>query len=68
MIGEKVMCPQCQREGKRSKVFFYSGQRIPAMEFTGGYWDEDGNFVEPKVEFAPPWYICSNGHITQTYK
>ena len=28
-------------------------------------WDENGDFVEPKVEFEPPWYLCSNGHITQ---
>jgi hypothetical protein len=68
MIGEKVICPQCQREGKKSKVFLWPGQRMPGVKFTGGYWDENGNFVEPNVEFEPPWYICSNGHVTQTYK
>ena len=63
----KVLCPKCQTEGKKSKVIFYPSQTIPKMKYTDGYWNENGDFVEPKVEFEPPWYLCSNGHITQTF-
>jgi hypothetical protein len=38
---EKVLCPQCQTEGKRSKVILYPGQTVPKMKFTDGYWDEN---------------------------
>ena len=57
----------CQREGKRSKVILNPGQTLPEMKFTKGYWDENGDFDMPDVDFEPPWYICSNGHITQTF-
>lgn len=47
MSGEKKMlCPQCQTEGKRSKVILYPGQTVPKLKFTDGYWDENGDFVE----------------------
>ena len=61
---EKVFCPQCQTEGKRSKVILYPGQTTPKMKFTDGYWDEDGEFIEFNAEIKMPWYICGNGHIT----
>lgn len=61
---EKVFCPQCQTEGKRSKVILYPGQTIPKMKFTDGYWNENGDFVEFNAEIKLPWYICSNGHAT----
>jgi hypothetical protein len=64
---EKVFCWVCQRNGMRSKVILYPGQTNPELKFTKGYWDENGDFVMPEVEFEPPWYICSNGHITQTF-
>jgi hypothetical protein len=63
----KVICPVCRRDGKRSKVILYPGQTMPEMKFTKGYWDENGGFVRLDVDFEPPWYICSNGHITQTF-
>ena len=65
MSREKVLCSICREEGRRSRVILYPGKTIPEMKFTTGYWDEKGDFVEPKVEFEPPWYLCSNGHITQ---
>lgn len=34
---EKVFCPRCQTEGRRSKVILYPGQTIPKMKFTDGY-------------------------------
>ncbi|MGE5661454.1 MAG: hypothetical protein ACM3X1_04330 [Ignavibacteriales bacterium] len=37
------------------------------MKFTTGYWDENGDFIELKVEFESPRYVCSNGHITQKF-
>ena len=51
MSGEKKMlCPQCQTEGKRSKVILYPGQTVPKLKFTDGYWDENGDFVEFNAE------------------
>jgi hypothetical protein len=67
LAKEKVICWVCQKEGMRSKVILYPGQTEPKLKFTGGYWDENGDFIEPKVDFEPPWYICSNGHITQVF-
>jgi hypothetical protein len=64
---DKVICPVCQREEKRSKVILSPGQALPEMKFTKGYWNENGDFIMPDVDFEPPWYICSNGHITQTF-
>ena len=61
---DKVFCPQCQREGSRSKVILYPGQTIPKMKFTDGFWNEYGDFIEFDAEIKLPWYICSNGHVT----
>jgi hypothetical protein len=61
---EKVLCSVCQKEGSRSRVILYPVKTIPEMKFTTGYWDENGDF-EPKIEFEPPRYLCSNSHITQ---
>jgi hypothetical protein len=62
--GEKVLCPQCQTEGIKSKVILYPGQTVPKMKYTDGYWDENGDFVVFNAEIKLPWYICSNGHVT----
>ncbi|MGC1132868.1 MAG: hypothetical protein WA941_08595 [Nitrososphaeraceae archaeon] len=64
MSKEKIICPQCQREGKKSRVYIYS---MPGPHPTGGYWNEDGDFVEFSIEFPEPWYICTNfpPHIWQ---
>jgi hypothetical protein len=64
MNQEKVVCPQCRTEGKRSKVILYPGQTVPKMKHTDGYWDENGDFIEFNAEIKLPWYICSNGHVT----
>jgi hypothetical protein len=40
-MEDKVVCPQCQTEGKKSKVILYPGQITPKLKFTDGYWNED---------------------------
>jgi len=62
-IEGKVVCPQCQTEGKKSTVILYPGQTVPKMKFTDGYWNEDGDFIEFNAEIKLPRYICSNGHV-----
>jgi hypothetical protein len=42
MNQDKVVCPQCQTEGKRSKVILYPGQTVPKMKYTDGYWGRTG--------------------------
>ena len=61
---EKVLCPQCQTEGKKSKVTLYPGQTIPKMKFTDGYWNEDGDFIDFNEEIIVPSYTCCNEHTT----
>jgi hypothetical protein len=63
MSREKVICPQCRTERKKSKVVLYLGQTIPKMKYTDVYWDQNGDFVEFNAEIKLPWYICSNGHV-----
>ena len=60
MNDEKVLCPQCQTEGKKSKVILYPGQTTLKMKFTDGYWDENGDFIEFNADVKLPWLICSN--------
>jgi hypothetical protein len=62
---EKVICPTCQKGGYKSLVFIFSFQG--SFGFTGGYYDYDGNWVQPLPHFAP-WYQCSRGHIWQKLK
>ena len=47
---EKVVCPQCETEGRRSKVILYPGQTVPKMKYTDGYWDENEDFIEFNAE------------------
>jgi hypothetical protein len=65
MSQEKVICPTCEKEGRKSLVFLYSLKG--AFGFQGGYYDYDGNWVEVMPYFAP-WYQCSRGHIWQKLK
>ena len=52
-------------EGRNEEqVFLYSN---PNINYRGGYYNEDGELVIPEMNFEPPWYICSYGHITQTF-
>ena len=64
MAAEGIICPVCRKEGMRSKVFLYSN---PNINYRGGYYNEDGELVIPEMNFEPPWYMCSYGHITQTF-
>jgi hypothetical protein len=60
---EKKYCARYVRRKEGEAVILYPGKTIPEMKFTTGYWDENGDFVEPKVEFEPPWYLCSNADV-----
>ena len=60
---KKVFCPECQRQGVKSKVFLYSQ---PDPKFTGGYWNENGDWVKPDVDIKPPFYICTNSPAHNT--
>jgi NAD-dependent SIR2 family protein deacetylase len=66
---EKVLCPQCQTEGKRSKVILYPGQTVPKMKFTDGYWDENGDRSCPNCNEPnkPDSKFCAKCRIVLTY-
>ena len=51
---EKVVCPLCQNEGRKSKVILYPDQTIPKMKYSDGYWEENGDFVEFNAEIKLP--------------
>jgi hypothetical protein len=59
--GEKLkFCPQCKKEGKKSKIFIKS---ISSTLMTSvPYYDENGKFhcCDPNTIFIN--YKCSNGH------
>ena len=59
-VPEKVFCPECQADGKRSKVYFQGGKRsnIPFQN----YWDESGRFQSTDPNKTMNYYECSRGH------
>jgi hypothetical protein len=67
MSQEKMICPTCEKEGNKSLVFFYYNLNLWPFNTLGGYFDYDGNWVKPRMDFAP-WFQCSRGHIWQKLK
>jgi hypothetical protein len=56
-----MKCPQCQSEGKKSKVYCRGG----TSTLLGGpthYYDEDGNPQNCDSNYHTYHYYCSNGH------
>jgi len=58
--GAYMKCPQCIKEGKRSKV--YVGLSVTTTAGTESYYDEDGNFHFHDPNVTTTQYNCSNGH------
>ncbi len=61
IIGaEKMKCPECLKEGKRSRV--YVGESSTTAMRTFSYYDEDGEFHHDDPNITTTSYSCSEGH------
>ena len=58
-----MICGQCEREGKKSKV--YVGLPTGTLMGWVSYYDEDGNYVNEDPNVTTTDYSCSNGHRFQ---
>lgn len=55
-----MRCPECEREGKKSKV--YVGMSTRTLMGWQPYYDEDGKFHNDDPNHTTTEYDCSNGH------
>ncbi len=55
-----MKCADCEREGKRSKV--YIGAQSRTLLMGARYYDEDGRYHQRDVNKTTTRYECSNGH------
>jgi hypothetical protein len=56
----KKFCPECQKEGQRSKV--YIGATSVTLMAVHRYYDEDGDLHVDDPNKMTTTYSCSNGH------
>ena len=56
----KMKCPKCEEEGKRSKVYV-GGSSSTLLGWTP-YYDEDGNYHNNDPNRITTNYSCSEGH------
>lgn len=56
-----MKCPQCEKEGKRSRV--YVGQSYSTLLGWTPYYDEDGNWINNDPNTTTTSYHCSEGHF-----
>lgn len=57
-----MKCPQCEKEGKTSKVYV-GASTTTCMSLSDAYFDENGIYhesIDPNSHFQE--YSCSNGH------
>ena len=61
-----MICPKCKNLGLKSKVYLnYSSSTL--LGSSAGYWDEDGNWVDPiDSNTYETYYSCSSGHRFKT--
>ena len=55
-----MICEQCKREGKKSKVYVGRSTRTAVAWIS--YYDEDGHYVGGDPNVTTTEYDCSNGH------
>ncbi len=62
-----MICPQCKKEGKKSKVYVSMG--TSTLLFCPPLYDEDGKYHDHDSNITTQEYTCSNGHkwATETH-
>jgi hypothetical protein len=56
-----MICPECKKAGKKSKVYPSYGMRTAIMGYQP-YYDESGQLHQHDPNFTKTSYRCSNGH------
>ena len=57
-----MKCPECVKEGKKSKILVTYGERTLMAAVDGDFYDEDGNHHRHDPNTQKILYRCSNGH------
>lgn len=55
-----MKCPQCKKEGKKSKV--YPGVGYTTCMYCPPFYDEEGKYHNHDGNVTTQEYSCSNGH------
>lgn len=63
---EKIICPQCEKEGKKSKV--RDGGSSSTMVYYVPYYDEDGEYHHHDSNSRNTNYSCHYGHTWSVTK
>jgi hypothetical protein len=56
-----MFCPQCQEEGKKSRVL-PGPTSVRTLLYSQPYYDEDGKYHDHDRNTTTRGYSCSNGH------
>ena len=59
-VMEKVICPQCKKEGKKSMVYPYVA--FKTLMYCAPFYDPEGRFHIHDSNVTTTEYSCSNGH------
>lgn len=60
MIAVKKFCPECQKQGLKSRITV--GSTYMTLAAVHHYYDEDGNYQVEDPNYTYTEYTCSNGH------
>lgn len=55
-----MICPECQKEGKKSKV--WQGSTVMTAMYSDSYWDENGKEHIHNPNDRATEYRCSKNH------
>lgn len=55
-----MICPQCQKEGKKSII--YPGMGYTTLVWNPPFYDENGKYHHHDTNATTSEYKCSNGH------
>lgn len=62
----RILCPECRKEGRKSKVYI-EDMTSTAMNCGGGFYDENGYFQPVEdCNTVTTYYRCSRGHTFTT--
>lgn len=56
-----LKCPECVKNGRRSRVTIGTG--ITTLAYSPPFYDEDGRYHAHDPNTTTVYYSCSNGHI-----
>ena len=60
MDEDRVICPECAKEGKKS--FVYPGPTMSTLMYCAPFYDEEGKLHHHDCNSHTTTYTCSNNH------